>query len=542
MNEDQNVSVAQALQRMVDESFASKLWGRDATLWPEPSHGGDPVSQTLGWLDLPMRLSMLAAQFADLHSKLLRDGFTDVVVLGMGGSNMTPLTLNSIFGKSDSTFDDRPAIRLHTLDTVNPTTVSNVTAELDLRKTFFFVSSKSGTTIETLTLEAHFRSEMAGTDGSSINRKNFGALTDPGTPLAERARSGEFGTWVSTPDDVGGRFSALSAFGMMPAAATGINIQAFSESAVRMAQQCQADSTENPGLVLAAFLASNALQGRDKVTLITSDEYSMFGMWVDQLLAESTGKNGKGLIPVTGESVLALDDFATDRQFVVFKSVDDDKRIHHAIFALRTSDHPVFVIELPSMDKHEIAGEFFRWQFATTAASSLMDIYPFDQPDVEAAKIKSREFLTDPSVTIEGISLEAALEQIKSESSPSYVAITAFLPESPELTAAFSELREGITKQTGMATTFGYGPRYLHSTGQLYKGGPKNAIVLGFVSAKYDHLSVPGKSYTFGQLTEAQARGDFSVMAAGGQTVLQIKLESDLVEELNVAVQALNNY
>ena len=543
MKDDQNVSAEQALQRLVDESFASRLWNRDATLWPEPSPDGDPASKTLGWLDLPMRLSMLAAQFADLNSQLLRDGFTDVVVLGMGGSSMTPLTLSSILGTSDSPPTDRPAIRLHALDTVNPTTVSQITTELDLSKTLFFVSSKSGTTVETLTLEAHFRAAMADTVESSMNRKNFVALTDPGTSLAERARAGEFGTWVSTPDYVGGRFSALSAFGMMPAAATGMNLRAFAESAARMAQQCQVDSKENPGLTLGAFLASNALAGRNKVTLITSDEYSRFGMWVDQLLAESTGKNGKGLIPITGEPDLTLDDFAPDRQFVVYKSEGDEKRIDHAISALRESDHPVFVIEPPTPEKHEIAGEFFRWQFATVAASSLMDIYPFDQPDVESAKVKSLEFLSNPKTWIKDIPLSIALEQIAGESAPRYVAVTAFLPESDELTAAFSMLRKAISEKTGMATTFGYGPRYLHSTGQLYKGGPQNAIVLGFVSAKYDHLAVPGESYTFGQLTEAQAGGDFAVMAEGGQTVLPIKIEGDLVEELKTAVRALNkNY
>jgi glucose-6-phosphate isomerase len=543
MKDDQNVSAEQTLQRLVDESFASRLWNRDATLWPEPSPDGDPASKTLGWLDLPMRLSMLAEQFADLNSQLLRDGLTDVVVLGMGGSSMTPLTLSSILGTSDSPPTDRPAIRLHALDTVNPTTVSQITTELDLSKTLFFVSSKSGTTVETLTLEAHFRAAMADTVESSMNRKNFVALTDPGTSLAERARAGEFGTWVSTPDYVGGRFSALSAFGMMPAAATGMNLRAFAESAARMAQQCQVDSKENPGLTLGAFLASNALAGRNKVTLITSDEYSIFGMWVDQLLAESTGKNGKGLIPITGEPDLTLDDFAPDRQFVVYKSEGDEKRIDHAISALRESDHPVFVIEPPTPEKHEIAGEFFRWQFATVAASSLMDIYPFDQPDVESAKVKSLEFLSNPKTWIKDIPLSIALEQIAGESAPRYVAVTAFLPESDELTAAFSMLRKAISEKTGMATTFGYGPRYLHSTGQLYKGGPQNAIVLGFVSAKYDHLAVPGESYTFGQLTEAQAGGDFAVMAEGGQTVLPIKIEGDLVEELKTAVRALNkNY
>nr|MBC8452953.1 transaldolase [Chloroflexota bacterium] len=208
---DQDASVADALQRLVTDSFASRLWQRDATLWPEPSPGGDPADQTLGWLDLPMRLSMLGAQFADLNGKLRSDGFTDVVVLGMGGSSMTPLTLGSLF--SDSLAD----ISLHALDTVNPTTISNITEKLDLSKTLFFVSSKSGTTVEPLSLELHFRSAMSNNESGAIDRRRFVALTDPGTPLSEQARAGEFGTWISTPEDVGGRFAARSACGMSPA-------------------------------------------------------------------------------------------------------------------------------------------------------------------------------------------------------------------------------------------------------------------------------------------------------------------------------------
>lgn len=531
MGIDQNAAVAEALQRLVSDSFASRLWKRDASLWPEPSPGGDPADKTLGWLDLPMQLSALGRQFADLNSQLVADGFTDVVVLGMGGSSMTPLTLSSLFNDSN--------IRLHALDTVNPTTVSQITKKFDLSKTLFFVSSKSGTTVEPLTLESHFRVAIDNSPDVSVNRKSFVALTDPGTPLYERARAGEFGTWVSTPEDIGGRFSALSAFGMMPAAATGINIRKFAESAARMAQACSIDSEDNPGIALGAFMASNALAGRDKVTLVTSDDYSIFGAWVDQLLAESTGKNGKGLVPVTGEPILTLDDFGSDRQFIVFKSGEDQDRLKHAIFALRSSDHPVFVIEPPGNDKHEIAGEFFRWQFATAAASSLMGIYPFDQPDVEAAKMKCRELLSNPTVSIKDIPLASSLAEVVAHSAPNYVAITAFLPESPELTTAFSNLRKAISEKTGMATTFGYGPRYLHSTGQLYKGGPKNAIVLGFVSGKYDHLAVPGESYTFGQLTEAQAGGDFMVMKEVGQTVLPIRLSEDLIEELTTATEKL---
>jgi len=537
MADNQSVSVAETLQVLVAESFASRLWRRDPTLWPAPSPGGDPAEQTLGWLDLPRRLSMLSLQFASLNAQLIADGFTDVVVLGMGGSSMTPLTLSSVFAEIlDASV---PKIRLHTLDTVNPTTVSGITRALDLSTTLFFVSSKSGTTVESLSLEAHFRAAIQSDTESMTNPRNFVALTDSGTPLSERARAGEFGTWISTPEDVGGRFSALSAFGMMPAAATGINIRQFAESAVRMAQSCDSDTETNPGSSLGAFLAANALAGRDKVTLLTTPEYSTFGMWVDQLLAESTGKNGKGLIPVTSEPALDIDSYRNDRQFVIYYQRPDHEPLNSLVDNIQAAGHPTYMIQPPRSNKHEIAGEFFRWQFATAAASSLMDIYPFDQPDVETAKVKSRKLLSNPTASIDDVSLMAAIEQISSNSSPRYVAITAFLPESQELTTAFSKLRKTISEKTGMATTFGYGPRYLHSTGQLYKGGPQNAIVLGFVSGKYDHLAVPGESYTFGQLTEAQAGGDFMVMAEGGQTVLPVKLGNDLGRELETATQEL---
>ncbi|MDP6667337.1 MAG: phosphoheptose isomerase, partial [Dehalococcoidia bacterium] len=523
---------AKALERLVAESVASRLWQRDPTLWPEPSPGGDPTEHTLGWLDLPARLPILAEDFSGLAARLVADGFTDAVVLGMGGSSMTPLTLSHTFetGLPPDSSDQagnreagRPTnhlggLRLHALDTVNPGTLANLTQSLDLARTLFFVSSKSGTTVEPLSLEAHFRAALSdvspgvspgsgsGPD-SQPGRRNFVALTDPGTPLSERARAGEFGTWMATPEDVGGRFSALSAFGMMPAAAAGIDVSRFSESVALMAGRCREDTDANPGLQLGAFLAENALEGRDKVTIITPPELSTLGMWVEQLLAESTGKDGKGLVPVAGEPPLGTGSYGDDRQFVVVNTTGEDSQLRRTVEKLKDGGHPVLVIEVPFADKYTIAGEFFRWQFATAAASSLMDIYPFDQPDVESAKVKARELLSDLNPSMDSVPLTSALEELGGVKPPSYVALTAFLPESAGLTSAFSALRAAISGATGTATTFGYGPRYLHSIGQLYKGGPRNAVVLGFVSGIYDDLAVPGASYTFGQLSAAQAGG-----------------------------------
>lgn len=528
-------AVAEALGRLVTESFASRLWQRDATLWPEPSPGGDPPDRTLGWLDLPGRLPLLAEKLSGLAGQLSGDGFTDAVVLGMGGSSMTPLTLRGIFGKPGP---GSPGLRLHALDTVNPASIASVADSLDLPRTLFFVSSKSGTTVEPLSLEAYFRSQLSvdaagsglSSAGPGTGRRNFVALTDPGTPMSERAKAGEFGTWMATPEDVGGRFSALSAFGMMPATAAGMDPGRFADAAARMVQQCLTDSTSNPGLQLGAFMAANALAGRDKVTLITSNEYAVFGMWVEQLLAESTGKDGRGLIPIAGELRLEAESYGSDRQFIVFDSYDEDSNFRQVSAELESAGHPVLVIKASGSEKHGIAGEFFRWQFATAAAASLMGVYPFDQPDVEAAKVKSRELLSDTGQSPVTYSLADALERLEKIETPAYVALIAFLPESPELTAAFSGLRRVISEKTGVATTFGYGPRYLHSIGQLYKGGPRNATVLGFISGKYDDLAVPGASYTFGELSAAQAAGDFAVMTEYGQKVLPIRPEDGRTE------------
>ncbi|MDP7089491.1 MAG: transaldolase, partial [Dehalococcoidia bacterium] len=290
---DEQNSVTVALERLVCTSFASSLWSRNSNLWPEPSIGAEPPEKTLGWLDLPFKLSNLAGQFESLNDQIVADGFSDIVLLGMGGSSMASRALNGLF--SSSLGAEPPRVRFQVLDTVIPTTIKEITRKLNPGKTLFFISSKSGSTIETLSLESYFRSLRNPDAKYPVSRRNFIALSDPGTPLSERARAGEFGTWVPTPEDVGGRFSALSAFGMVPAAAAGLNIRKFAESSALMAQKCQSDSKDNPGLALGAFLAGNALQGRDKVTLITSKKYSAFSMWVEQLLAESTGKNGEGL-------------------------------------------------------------------------------------------------------------------------------------------------------------------------------------------------------------------------------------------------------
>ena len=531
---DEQNSVTVALERLVDTSFASKLWSRDSNLWPEPSAGAEPPEKTLGWLDLPYKLSNLAGHFKNLNSQILADGFSDIVLLGMGGSSMTSLALNELF--NESLENEFPNVRSHVLDTVIPASIKEISEKLEPNKTLFFVSSKSGSTIETLSLESHFRSLRKPETKYSGNRRNFIALSDPETPLSERARAGEFGTWISTPEDVGGRFSALSAYGMVPAAAAGLDIRKFAESSALMAERCRSDSIDNPGLALGAFMAANALKGRDKVTLITPKKYSAFAMWIEQLLAESTGKNGKGLIPIVNEPVLNPANYGNDRQFIVFDPADDDPKKTDLVKEVKSAGHPVFVVKAFTPDTHEIAGEFFRWQFATATASAIMGIYPFDQPDVEISKIKAQIILSEDRSDVKTTNLAQGLHAISASTPPHYVALTAFMPESDALTETFMELRTAISENTGVATTFGYGPRYLHSIGQLYKGGPNNLSVLCFVSGKYDDLPVPNTSYTFGELTRALAEGDFNAMSQHGQNVNQFRLGHKAVEELKYEI------
>ena len=531
---DEQNSVTVALECLVDTSFASKLWSRDSNLWPEPSAGAEPPEKTLGWLDLPYKLSNLAGHFKNLNSQILADGFSDIVLLGMGGSSMTSLALNELF--NEPLENEFPSLRSHVLDTVIPARIKVISEKLEPNKTLFFVSSKSGSTIETLSLESHFRSLRKPDTKYSISRRNFIALSDPETPLSERARAGEFGTWVSTPEDVGGRFSALSAFGMVPAAAAGMDIRKFAESSALMAQRCRSDSTDNPGLALGAFMAANALKGRDKVTLITPKKYTAFAMWIEQLLAESTGKNGKVLIPIVNEPVLNPANYGNDRQFIVFDPAGDDPKNTDRVAGIKSAGHPVFIVKTFTPDIHEIAAEFFRWQFATATASAFMGIYPFDQPNVESSKIRAQKHLSEDRSDIKASDLVEGLHAISANTPPRYVALTAFMPESDALTETFMKLRAAISEKTGVATTFGYGPRYLHSIGQLYKGGPNNLSVLCFVSGKYDDLPVPNTPYTFGGLTKALAEGDFDAMSQHGQNVNQFRLGHKAIEELEYGI------
>ena len=500
-----------------------RIWGRDYSLWPEASPGGG--GDWLGWLDLPKKVAS-DRDFADWdHLEAFR-GATSFNVLGMGGSSLTAEVLSSLFPDSDPV--------LNVFDSVNPVTISDALESMDIASAVFAVASKSGSTVEPLSLEGIFRSALNDA-GVSSGSEHFCALTDAGTVLADRASAGEFEFHVSTPANVGGRFSALSEFGMCPASVCGMPVKDIGRSALEMANECRSEGLDNPGLELGLFLAGNALRGRDKVTFSLSPGLERFGLWLEQLLAESTGKNGRGLVPVAGEPVLPRESYSADRQFVCIALEGEDVAENPAF-----RDHPTYRITLP--DRASIGGEFFRWEFATSVAACGIGVYPFDQPDVESAKEFAREALGESSTeSLASESLGNAVDSvIRDGKERDYVAIVAYLPESEELTRSVSGLRRAISCATGLATTFGYGPRYLHSTGQLHKGGPDGVHLLVLTQESGVDVDVPGAAYSLGELSSSQAIGDVLACRSTGRHAEMLRIEGDAILEIDSVVGAIS--
>ena len=523
-------SVAEAQRELQRGDVAARIWKRDPLVWDKIQEDSAPP---LGWLELPANMNELSREIGPVAADIKGRGYTDAVVLGMGGSCFTATVFSSLF-------DPKPDwLRIHVLDTVNPEYVTALQSSIDITRTVFIVASKSGTTVEPLTLEKHFRSELSAA-GVSDTASHFAAISDPGTPLSRRAAAGEFAWHVSGQPDVGGRFSALSAFGLLPAALIGVDLESLQRPASAMANECQRSDAANPGVWLGALMAQLANEGRSLVTLITSPGLERLGLWVEQMLAESTGKDGRGLVPIASEPMMGLDDYGDDRQFVYLRLNGAENGSTDSFASqLETARHPVVRINVPGVES--IAAEIFRWEFATAVAARLLDVNPFDQPDVEEAKNKARTIVGGGGTGVSGTTLESALEDILSvPSTPgSYIALAPYLPETGELTAAFSRLRKAITARTGLATMFGYGPRYLHSTGQLLKGGPDNGRLIVITSGNAADISVPDEAFTLADLSNAQAAADAAVMQERGRVAGLATIRGDYVSEVDAAANAI---
>ena len=451
---------------MKPEEIVERIWSRDQTVWT-----GADEARWLGWLDIPWRMHEdvdLLLQFADS----LVDRVDAVVLLGMGGSSLAPEVIKGTFRQE--TF--------HVLDTTHPQAIRDVEAQIDVARTLFISASKSGSTLETRSHTDYFW-ERNGHNGDL-----FVAITDPGSQLEQLAREREFAAIFAGDPAIGGRYSALSAFGMVPASLMGVDVSNLLLRAQEMAEACRL-ATGNPGLELGLSLGEGWEAGRDKICIAPTP--GGFGLWAEQLLAESTGKHGKGLIPAPGEPA-----DGPDRQAQEVRLSGD----------------------------YELGQEFFRWEFATAVAGSILGINPFDQPDVQAAKDKTAQILAsgdDPLVEPQG-----SMEELFAQAQPGdYVAILAFVNPTVEAEAKLAALAERARQATGCVVTHGFGPRYLHSTGQLHKGGPPTGLYLQVVDDTGDELPIPGKQFGFGKLIRAQAAGDFASLQERGRRVARIRLE-----------------
>jgi glucose-6-phosphate isomerase len=485
--------VAERLEAAAGEQVVRRLWERDGTLWaPE---GTPELTDRLGWLDIAERLAAEAADLRAFGAEVRDAGITDAVLLGMGGSSLGPEVLRRSFGDG--------AIRLHVLDSTHPDAIRAVRDALDLSSTLFIVSSKSGGTIETMSQFKYFHSLQG--DGS-----HYVAVTDPGTSLAELGAEHGFRRVFENDPDIGGRYSVLSYFGLVPAAIAGYDVTAVLASAQETMEACRREE-DNPGLLLGAALGELALQGRDKLTFVVDEPFESFGLWAEQLVAESTGKEGRGILPIADEPIVPAAEYGDDRVFVHVAS--GDVEVAGKLAELSAAGHPVFTVQADS--PAALGGVFFLSEFATAVAGWVLGINPFDQPNVQEAKDNTKRVLSDPArpPELEDGDLDALLDGL---SPPRYLAIMAYVPYDGGVEAGAARFRERAVRAHHVATTFGYGPRFLHSTGQFHKGGPSVGAFVQVVDEPREDLEVPGEPYTFGTLIRAQADGDLQTLRSHG--------------------------
>lgn len=489
----------------VPTGLTEQIWARDASAWGPGEY--DPAER-LGWLDLPRTMP---SELDDLgrFAEEVAGRVDRVILLGMGGSSLAPEMYARAFGSADGF----PSLTV--LDTTHPDRIRTVGEELDPDRTLFLVSSKSGTTLETLSLYRHFRSVVD--DGA-----HFAAVTDPGSPLEDLATEEGFLSTFLNPPDIGGRYSALSLFGLVPAALMGLDVAALLEEAGRMADAVSPSTPddENPGLLLGAALARLAGRGRDKATFSISPPLAAFGDWVEQLLAESTGKRGTGIVPIVGEPEVEPSRYGPDRVFVGV-TLGNDPRRESRLATLAGAGHPVIRLRVP--DPTGLGGQIFLWEFATAVAGAVLGINAFDQPDVETAKQATRRVLQDPA--------EAAWPEEDPDDLPGalrpgeHAALLVFAAPTPEHADLVRAGRRRLLEEAGVATSGAFGPRYLHSSGQLHKGGPKGLRALIVLDPSGRDLPIPGRDHGFARLIHAQAVGDAEALQQANRPVVQTTWE-----------------
>jgi glucose-6-phosphate isomerase len=528
--------------------FAARLWRKDATLWSTEAAHQKVAANRLGWLDLPAGMRGEVAALEAFVAEVRAAGFTHAVLLGMGGSSLAPEVMRRMLGVAPG------FLELTVLDNTSPAAVRAVTAGHDPRHTLFLVSSKSGGTIEVASFEKHFFEWTRAARGADAGRA-FVAITDPGSPLAARAAERGYRRVFLNPPDVGGRYSALSLFGLLPAALIGASPAALLESAARELQEARRDTSGGAGVAFGVAVGEAALAGQDKLTLAFGPRWAHFGAWVEQLVAESTGKDGHGVVPVDGEESGPAALAGADRAFVATPDLDPGlgRPIAHR-------DGPAWLLDLES--PRDLGAAFLRWEIATAAAAAVLGVDPFDEPNVSEAKHATQAVLDRalaeghfpaevPLASGNGWSLHAAgpaepalraagahepgaaLAALLSLARPGdYLALLAYLHATPAVDEALQRLRAAAVGHSGLASTLGIGPRFLHSTGQLHKGGSDQGLFLQITADEGLDVPIPGEPYSFGMLRRAQAAGDYEVLARRGRRVVRLHLEGDIAAAL----------
>lgn len=500
--DDLEPKIAERVQKALDDNVASRIWHHDETLWGGP---GPEIGDRLGWLTIAQRMLDQCGAIQDFVAGCRSDGLTDVVLCGMGGSSLAPEVIRQSFDKGEG------GLELHVLDSTDPAAIKAVEDKIDLDKTLFLISSKSGGTIETLSQFEYFHSKVQ-------NGSNFAAITDPGSSLVELGKKHDFRHVFENDANIGGRYSALSYFGMVPAALMGVDIKAILDSSRTAEENCnQFDSTaSNSGLWMGIALGELALAGRDKLTFIVDDPISSFGLWAEQLVAESTGKQGKGILPVADEPLGDPDSYGDDRVFLHLRQTEGDDRLEE----VRKAGHPVLTVGFEGPE--DLGRLFFFAEFATAVSGWVLGINPFDQPNVQEAKDATAKVLE------EGVEEpDSGDPDLSGVAPPNYVAIQGFVAPSEEFDAAVEELRTAIRDKTKATTTFGYGPRYLHSTGQFHKGGPATGVFIQLIHDGDEDIEIPEAGYSFRTLKNAQALGDLKTLQAHDLPVTRVRLEGD---------------
>jgi transaldolase / glucose-6-phosphate isomerase len=551
-------AVAMHAEKWRASAKVRRLWHKDKSVWT-----GNDEHKWLGWLTSPETADI--ADYEDFSERVKGQKFSDAVVLGMGGSSLGPEVLAETFPKKSGF----PKLRV--LDSTDPAQVRAIEKAVDIKRTLFIVSSKSGGTTEPNALKNYFYDRVSKAIGADKAAHRFIAVTDPGSSLEKVATKQGFARIFHGEPTIGGRYSVLSPFGLVPAAAAGISVKSLIEHALTMVRSCGADVPphENPGVQLGLAMGLAGLEGRDKVTILSSKKIADFGAWAEQLIAESTGKEGKGLIPIDGEPLGELSAYGHDRFFIDIRTEDEDDPSHdEKLAALEKAGHPVVRIVMKSTD--HIGQEFFRFEMATAVAGAILGINPFNQPDVESAKVKTRELTSafeksgalpseTPAMSIANVDLYtdeanvAELRKLGADGSlgswlkahlaragtDDYVALLAYIERDAAHIDALQEMRLKVRDIRHVATCAEFGPRFLHSTGQAYKGGPDSGVFLQITADDANDLPVPGQKASFGVIKAAQARGDFDVLTERGRRALRVHLKGDLGQGLKMLDEAI---